>query len=239
MTESASAPPDSNPSLVRYECPVELPEHKHLDIQPSLSTLTSSTALDLPTLLSILVPPRLSFRDGGRRVVEYPSSQSSTRFQVLQLQDELNATLTARQARTAGLCPLRASVFHALFSELIRQVAVDSPPRGVLLARLRDELEMREEGYRVLCDSGVRFGALKAQTNSTTITTTTTFTTTLKGEVEKLKREVELEKRAQTERRTAEAKRRAEEAEFLKTQGANLEKFLDSVKEEINKENNK
>lgn len=233
----------SSGSLVRFDPAVEIPEGKQIDIQPSLSTLTASSTPDLPTLLSILVPPRVSVRDGGRKVVEYASANPSTRFQVLQLQDSLNATLVARQARTSGLCPIRAAVFHDLFSELIRQVAVDSPSRGVVLSRLRDELEMREEGYRVLCDSGVRFGALKAHGNFAANAAASPEMAELKlklsGELEKVKRELELEKRAQSERRATQFKRRTEETEFLKAQGNNLEKFLDSVKEELNKENNK
>lgn len=45
--------------------------------------------------------------------------------------------------------------------ELIRQVALDSPERGLLLLRVRDEIRMTMDAYKTLYDSSATFGVRK------------------------------------------------------------------------------
>jgi dynein light intermediate chain len=45
--------------------------------------------------------------------------------------------------------------------ELIRQVTLDSPERGLLLLRVRDEIRMTLDAYRTLYGSSVTFGVRK------------------------------------------------------------------------------
>jgi dynein light intermediate chain, axonemal len=42
------------------------------------------------------------------------------------------------QARVEGICPIKEKVFSEAFDEIIRQVALNSPERGLMLLRLRD-----------------------------------------------------------------------------------------------------
>merc|ERR1711934_1074792 len=45
--------------------------------------------------------------------------------------------------------------------ELIRQLTLDGPERGLLLLRVRDEVRMTVDAYKVLYDSSVTFGVRK------------------------------------------------------------------------------
>jgi dynein light intermediate chain len=55
--------------------------------------------------------------------------------------------LTERQAKKTGICPIREELYSQTFDEIIRQVAVDCPERGLLLMRVRDEHKMTLAGY--------------------------------------------------------------------------------------------
>ena len=48
-----------------------------------------------------------------------------------------------------------------LADELIRQVTLDSPERGLLCLRVRDEIRMTIDAYKTLFDSSVTFGIKK------------------------------------------------------------------------------
>lgn len=45
--------------------------------------------------------------------------------------------------------------------ELIRQVTLDGPERGLLCLRVRDEIRMTIDAYKTLYDSSVTFGVKK------------------------------------------------------------------------------
>ena len=47
------------------------------------------------------------------------------------------------------------------FDEIIRQVTIDCPERGLLLMRVRDELKMTIAAYQTLYQSSVTFGMRK------------------------------------------------------------------------------
>lgn len=87
--------------------------------------------------------------------------------------------LQQRQARETGICPVRRELFSQCFGasvlsfvrpissssfsdELIRQVAINCAERGLLLLRVRDELQMTLRAYQTLYESSVAFGMRKA-----------------------------------------------------------------------------
>jgi len=61
---------------------------------------------------------------------------------VIKLKDALDQKLVERMARESGICPIREELHAQAFDELIRQIAIDSPERGLLLTRVRDEIKM-------------------------------------------------------------------------------------------------
>merc|ERR1711907_342507 len=72
-----------------------------------------------------------------------------------------DATLLTRQARRSGICPVREDLYAQTFDELIRQVALNCPERGLLLLRMRDEIRMTIDAYKTLYESSVTFGVRK------------------------------------------------------------------------------
>merc|ERR1711968_422662 len=66
-----------------------------------------------------------------------------------------------RQARETGICPVREDLYQQAFDELIRQVAINGPERGLLLLRVRDEIRMTIDAYKTLYESSVTFGVRK------------------------------------------------------------------------------
>ena len=52
-----------------------------------------------------------------------------------------------RQARESGICPVREELFSQCFDEIIRQVTLAEPERGLLLVRIRDEIRMTIAAY--------------------------------------------------------------------------------------------
>ena len=71
----------------------------------------------------------------------------------------LDERLERLQARPGGICPVREQLFSELFDELIRQVTIECPERGLMLLRTRDQLRMTLMCYLTLhrssCDLGV------------------------------------------------------------------------------------
>ena len=81
-----------------------------------------------------------------QRVSKTPSS----RLDVVTLQEQLDRHLKDRKAReTEGICPVRQELYKQAFNELIRQVSLNSPERGLLLLRVRDEIQMTLDAYKV------------------------------------------------------------------------------------------
>lgn len=79
----------------------------------------------------------------------------------MDLQKILDDRLTERQARESGICPIRQELFSQCYDELIRQVTIDCPERGLLLMRVRDEAKMTIAAYQTLYQSSVTFGVRK------------------------------------------------------------------------------
>jgi len=69
---------------------------------------------------------------------------------VVAITKDLDKKLTERQARDNGICPIREELFAQVFDEVIRQVSIDSPERGLILHRAKDELKMSISAYHTL-----------------------------------------------------------------------------------------
>ena len=190
---------------------------------------------ELSTFLNVLVPPQEWTQD-NRTFIQYVSHIQATREDVVNLQKLLNERLAARQAKDQGICPIREELHAQCFDEIIRQVSIDCPERGLLLMRVRDELKMTIAAYKTLYKSAVAFGMRKqieAQKGKPELEK--------KLEELKLKREalestkVDLlnkkaiaEKKIE-ERRVFDRKERKQEIEFLEYQNGNLKTFLQSI----------
>jgi dynein light intermediate chain len=168
--------------------------------------------------------------------VQYCTKEPASRSDVLALQEELDKKLAERKAREKGICPVREELYSQCFDELIRHVALDSPERGLLLMRTRDELRMTIDAYKTLYASSVSFGIkkqLRAEQGipelKEQVDGMEAEKAKLELEVQELRSKLEIEEKREAERKQADDKRRKEELDFLKYQGQHLDSFLKSM----------
>ncbi|KAL4497789.1 hypothetical protein ABPG72_000544 [Tetrahymena utriculariae] len=228
-------------SLVQYE--PETAIHKGSDIA-RIQSLGNKKKHQLPPLeskpstddiLNAILPPR-EWDHEGTHYIQYVSHNPASREDVANLQKTLDEKLLARQARDSGICPIREELHSQCFDEIIRQVTIDCPERGILLLRVRDELKMTIAAYQTLYQSSVTFGMRKQLQSEQGKADTELKISELEKKKAKLEeRRVELlnkkeaiEKRNK-ERRDIEEQKRKQEIEFLKYQSQHLEQFLKSV----------
>ena len=141
-----------------------------------------------------------------------------------------------RQARESGICPVREELFSQCFDEIIRQVTLNEPERGLLLLRVRDEIKMTIAAYQTLYQSSVTF-AMRKQLQAEhgkadlerKIDELETKKTKLENKVIELKSKIEAIDKRNRERLEVENKRREEEINFLKYQEGHLVKFIKSI----------
>lgn len=97
-------------------------------------------------ILNAILPPR-EWVENGKHYIQYVSHQQATRVDVAKLRELLDQKLMERQARESGICPVREELFAQCFDEIIRQVTLSEPERGLLLLRVRDEIKMTIAAY--------------------------------------------------------------------------------------------
>ena len=152
-------------SLIQYGPPIESSisgdEQKDATVlrkKLNLQALESKPSIE--EILNALLPPR-EWDQEGKHFIQYASHKPSSREDVANLQKLLDERLVARQARESGICPIREELHSQCFDEIIRQVTIDCPERGLLLMRVRDELKMTIAAYQTLYQSSVAFGIRK------------------------------------------------------------------------------
>jgi len=237
-------------SLVKYDPPLELgpapPEAmarrgqavKPMSLKAQLAKKTSLPPVEskpnTDDVLHALLPPREWIED-SKHYTQYVSNAPATRLDVIQLQEALDQRLMERQARETGICPVREELYSQCFDELIRQVTINCPERGLLLLRVRDEIRMSIAAYQTLYQSSVTFGTRKqlqseqgkAETEQQ-IAEQEETKRQREARVVELKNKVEAIERREAERRTVDERKRKEEIDFLKHQQQHLDSFLKS-----------
>lgn len=165
--------------------------------------------------------------------VQYISKEPASRLDVIALQEQLDKKLSERKARETGICPVREELYGQCFDELIRQVTLDGPERGLLLLRTRDEIRMTVDAYKTLFSNSVTFGIkkqLRAEQGipelEEQVKDYEQQKQQLELEVHELRSKLDIIEKRETERRNTDEKRRKEELDFLKYQGQHLDSFL-------------
>merc|ERR1712216_724390 len=142
------------------------------------------------------------------------------------LQEQLDKRLLERQARETGICPVREDLYSQCFDELIRQVTLDGPERGLLLLRVRDEIRMTIDAYKTLYDSSVTFGVRKQLQAEQGMAELEEQKKEKENHVLELRNKVDVIEKRENEHKALEDKKRKEEIDFLKYQGQHLDSFL-------------
>jgi dynein light intermediate chain len=231
-------------SLIEYDGPIALGEgesaKKVMEAQKAQAATGESKApaSQLDEILHAVLPPRefLDKNGNGDRYMQYVSNNVSTRIDVIKLQEKLDERLMLRQARETGICPVREDLYRQCFDELIRQITLNCPERGLLTLRVRDEIRMTTDAYKTLYESSVAFGVRKQMEAEEgmpqlekQVKELEEQKKSLEGQVvDLLHRSEVIEKRA-AERRQLEMKKQKEEVEFLKYQSEHLESFFKAV----------
>ncbi|KPA76637.1 putative 33 kDa inner dynein arm light chain axonemal [Leptomonas pyrrhocoris] len=148
---------------------------------PYLMRHIQDTGALLDTLFPLQLPQRLANDGSGSGneeeaaatemvSVQTVSAAPASREAVIALHATLRARLEARRARPTGLCGIRRSVYADLFSELVRQVTIEEPARGLLLARVRENEEHALQVHAALLRESENFvaGKLLQETQSVT-----------------------------------------------------------------------
>ena len=186
-------------------------------------------------ILNAILPPR-EWVENGKHYIQYVSHQPASRVDVARLREALDSKLMDRQARESGICPVREELFSQCFDEIIRQVTLSEPERGLLLLRVRDEIKMTISAYQTLYQSSVTF-AMRKQLQAEhgkadlekTIEQLEHKKTKLENKVSELKSKIDAIDKRNKERKEVEGKKRDQEIEFLRYQEQHLNKFLKSV----------
>uniref|UniRef100_A0A1A8J7D0 Axonemal dynein light intermediate polypeptide 1 n=2 Tax=Nothobranchius kuhntae TaxID=321403 RepID=A0A1A8J7D0_NOTKU len=112
-------------------------------------------------ILNMIFPPR-QWAEGSDLWVQQVSREPGSRADVVQLKKLLDTKLQQKQARQTGICPIRRELYAQCFDEIIRQVTINCAERGLLLLRVRDEINMTIAAYQTLYESSVAVGFRKA-----------------------------------------------------------------------------
>uniref|UniRef100_A0A7S2UXS2 Uncharacterized protein n=1 Tax=Fibrocapsa japonica TaxID=94617 RepID=A0A7S2UXS2_9STRA len=228
-------PPES---LVKFDEPL------FVGLQPSSHTKAAAianikadgaNASQIDDMMNSMIPPR-EWTDVSGTWMQYISKESATRLDVITLQEQLDKRLVERQARETDICPVREDLYSQCFDELIRHVTLDSPERGLLLLRVRDEIRMTIDAYKTLYDSSVTFGIkkqLQAEMGMSDMEKQIAILELTKKEREnktlELRNKLEVIEKREVERRGLEEKKRKEEIDFLKYQGQHLDTSIKHV----------
>jgi dynein light intermediate chain len=184
-------------------------------------------------VLNAILPPRKFVAPDGTELVQKVSTTAATRDEVINTQMKLDGYLQDRQAREYDICPVREQLYSQTFDELIRQVTIECPERGLLLLRVRDEVRMTIAAYQTLYQSSITFGMRKTlqaeQGNSALVAQIEALTkekTRLQAKLQDHRGLMESIEKLIAERRQIDERRMQDEKDFQEHQGVNLEKFI-------------
>ncbi|XP_029307209.1 axonemal dynein light intermediate polypeptide 1 [Cottoperca gobio] len=199
------------------------------------STTTEATKQENDEILSNILPPR-EWMEGTQLWVQQVSSAPCTRADVIHLEEQLDIKLQQRQARETGICPVRRELYSQCFDELIRQVTINCAERGLVLLRVRDEIQMTIAAYQTLYESSVAFGMRKALQVEQGKADMEKRISDLEDEKQELKKQRNVEKakcdaieKREAEKRQVEEKKHTDEIQFLKKTNLQLKTQLEGI----------
>uniref|UniRef100_A0A8C0EJI1 Axonemal dynein light intermediate polypeptide 1 n=1 Tax=Bubo bubo TaxID=30461 RepID=A0A8C0EJI1_BUBBB len=137
-------------------------------------------------------------------------------------------------SRLVSLLSLLVLYHHSAFVyELIREVTINCAERGLLLLRVRDEIQMTIAAYQTLYESSVAFGMRKALQAEEGKSNMEKRIAELEEEKRELERQVSEQKakceaieKRENERQQIQEKKHAEEVQFLKRTNQQLKAVI-------------
>ncbi|KAM4579654.1 axonemal dynein light intermediate polypeptide 1 [Odontesthes bonariensis] len=239
----------NNPVLVRTRAERKSPKGRPLRVSPEqpadsapippppkLKPATAEvTKQENGEILNAILPPR-EWSEGGQLWVQQVSTAPCTRVDVIRLEELLNTKLQQRQARQTGICPVRRELYSQCFDELIRQVTIICAERGLLMLRVRDEIQMTIAAYQTLYESSITFGMRKAMQAEQGKADMEQKVSDLNNEKQDLLEQLNEQKakgeaieKREAEKRQLEEKKYTEEIQFLKNTNHQLKIQLEGI----------
>lgn len=226
-------------SLLKYDEPKELgPQPEGMNGLKSKKKANIPSMESKPTIDEILdaMFPAVEWFQDAKHYIKKVSKTPTSRDDVAQLQKLLDERLLARQARESGIDPIREELHNQCFDEIIRQVTIDCPERGLLLMRVRDELKMTISAYQTLYQSSETF-AMRKQIQAeqgkgelvNKIKDLEKQRDVLQEKLNELKTKKENTEKKYAEKRAVDEAKRNQEIDFLKYQAQHLENYLKSL----------
>lgn len=225
----------NSPSLLLYQQKSELLDNvDKKDINLTETPAIESNPSDKEVLRSMF-PPRIT-QEMGKKFIQYVSSEKASRDQARDLFKALDDKIRERQAREKGICPVREDLYSQCFDEIIRQVTIECPERGLLLNKVKNEINMTIASYQTLYESSISFGIRKQIQEEygkddikKRIMDLEEVKKELLNEKIRLNNSIKLQEKRHKEILEKEISKRQEEELFMKSQNENLDKFLKGV----------
>ena len=187
--------------------------------------------------LDSIIPPR-EWLENSIKYKQPALRQIAHKDDVSELMNMLDKKITERQARENGVCPVREELFAQCFDELIRQVTLDCPERGLLLAKVRDDLKKTINAYQALYESAVEYSIRKKKQTQQgkpeylgKIQELQAINAKLKKKEAELKLKKEIVDKKVQENKDLDEQRRSAEKDFLKSLYDNLYSYLKGLSE--------
>jgi len=225
-----------SPTLLQYQPKKEVGQEDlpYLSIKKrQLPAIESNPSI--AEALNAIFPPKI-FEENGKRYIQYVSQEPATREKARDLFKALDEKIKERQAREKGICAVREELYAQCFDEIIRQVTIECPERGLLLVKVRDEIKMSIASYQTLYESAILFGIRKQiQTEAGKEELKQRLQDLENKKKDLINKKTQLDNKLKAfdktiaERNQIETAKREEESAFLRQQNENLDKFLKSI----------
>ena len=228
-----------SPTLLQYSPKKDI-EPKEDDFYKRINPKTeekkdSEQISAISETLNSMFPPK-KWEEDGHKYVQYVSPIPASREKSRALFKALEQRKKEKRAREKGICPVRQELYSQCFDEIIRQVTIDSPERGLLLLRVRDEIKMTIASYQTLYESAQLYGIRKqVQAEDSKEELKKELLEKEQKSVELTNKKVLLEdklaslKKHFAERNEIESTKREKDITFMKQQKENLEHFLRDI----------
>jgi dynein light intermediate chain len=225
-----------SPTLLQYQPKKEIgDEDLPFLTQKKLQLPAIESNPSIQDALNAIFPPKI-WEEDGKKYIQYVSQEPATREKARDLFKALDEKIKERQAREKGICAVREELYSQCFDEIIRQVTIECPERGLLLVKVRDEIKMTIASYQTLYESAILFGIRKqiqTEAGKGDLKKRLEDLENKKKELNKQKTQLDNKLKAfdkqMAERNQTETAKREEESSFLRQQNENLDKFLKSI----------
>eukprot|EP00903_Cladosiphon_okamuranus_P005645 g5611.t1 len=117
---------------------------------------------DNTAILKALLPNK-EYADEAGAWVQAVSSAVRTRAELEMVRGRVEELLAKLQARPGAICAVRERIFSELYDELIREITLQCPERGLLLLRLRDETRVNLDTYAEIYRDSFAFSRRKVE----------------------------------------------------------------------------